>query len=241
MSTPLINTIEIVERSLFHAIRKEVVDKGYLPDITLYPNTDVGVQSYNADLANIKANNGFAIEVFGVGSSQKKYDKKTPRIVIDRLNTLPGALGGSPGRIYTGIVNDNALSPESFRVSLMPPQSTDFTYSVILTYETAEQARILFQLLALALPKRGYITQFNNPVKYMFVKQANFYELVDQDKGTTDSVYTYTVEDIFEATGEDGLVDYPESRTIVPITEIKIDTRLGDSESSTEGPINTIE
>ena len=197
-ATPLSDSREVVERSIFHAIRKETVDKGYIPDInkeetnaiiavstgvqTFKATTDLttfykptrkftvklstgnngvytvssavfalgettittiepipnpiadgflvifhyyddplGVILFNTDLTSIISTKGFAIEIFGSSNPQAKYLKKIPRIVVLPNQSLAGALGGSPDKIYTPN-NGDVLSPDAYTARVLPPK-----------------------------------------------------------------------------------------------------------------------
>lgn len=197
----LIANIEKVERSLFHAMRLLLVSEGYLPDITntgLYPDNDTGVAAFKAALAAIKAGSkGFAIEIFGVGSNQKKYSVAIPRIVILEEQRLPGSLGGGPIIGYDPIVNSNSVV--SYDVATLPPQTKDFTYKISLVYQTAEQGRIMSQILALALPARGYVKIWQTSTnEKIFVRQSGFSETSFTEEGYREAGYMYTVEDVWD-------------------------------------------
>jgi len=53
MPKPLSSLQELVELTIFHRLRLEIVSQGYLPDISTYPNTTVGYTNYKAALAAI--------------------------------------------------------------------------------------------------------------------------------------------------------------------------------------------
>jgi hypothetical protein len=192
MSTTSLSIVqELIERSLFEAIRKEVVDKGYLPDITLYPNTPIGYQDYEDDKATIIATKGFAIDIYNEGSNMAKEVKKAPRIVINTGNFLPGALGGDPQREFI----DLGLT---YRAQITPPQTVDFYLNVHLVSVNVIQERILNALMALALPRRGYIPHYNDPEETLFCRYLNFYNMDDSSMGIMEKVYAYEVPDCFD-------------------------------------------
>lgn len=189
--TSLSTTQELIERSLFEIIRKEVVDKGYLPDITLYPNTVLGYQDYEADKATIIANRGFAIDVYNEGSNMAKEVKKAPRIVINTGNFLPGALGGDPQREFI----DLGLE---YRAQVTPPQTVDFYINIHLVSSNVKEERVLNAILALALPRRGYIPHYNDPAETLFCRYLNFYDMDDHERGLLEKVYAYEIPDCYD-------------------------------------------
>jgi len=296
-ATPLSDSREVVERSLFHSIRRELVDKGYLPDISgissfpinqitvltntirvtgnaasLYtagrifsvtgstgnnqnftvvssafssPNTSIivveaipdatadgqiniytyyddnaGVASYKAAITSVISTKGFCIELFGVSSPEAKLLKKVPRISIITNQTFPGAIGGSPDRVYQGIGSD-PLNPDSYTASKLPPQTADFTYDIHIISNTAEQSRIMHGIVSLALPKRGYIPLYNNANSRMFVEQYSYRNIPDSLEGINEDIYMYRVTDIFETENE------TVQEGIAPITQITVDRNQG--------------
>lgn len=297
-TTPLSDSREVVERSLFHSIRSEVVDKGYLPDVNqllthnivalnqgaktfsisgnftsnyisgrkftlkgstgnngdyniisstftggntiitvlqTIPNITVdgslnifkyyddpnGVSLFQTNLLTIANNLGFAIEVFGSSNSQAKYMKKVPRIVIITNQSLPGSLGGSPDRIYMPN-NGDILNPDFYRAQVQPPQTVDITFDIHLVSNSAKQSRILHGILALAIPKRGYVPFYNDSTKRIFVNQYSYRNINNTIEGIMEDVYMYKASDIFET--NDVLV----ATNIKPINEIKVDMDGGE-------------
>lgn len=297
-NTPLSDSREIVERSLFHSIRKEVVDKGYLPDVNQeYINTIVainqggktfsisgnltdsyingrkltvqgstanngdyniisstfsggntiitvlqtipnnvidgslkifrfyddpnGVKLFQNNLLTIANNLGFAIEVFGPSNSQAKYLKKIPRIVIITNQSLPGTLGGAPDRIYLPN-NGDILSPDFFTAQVQPPQTVDITFDIHLVSNSSKQSRILHGILALSVPKRGYVPFYNDETKKIFVNQYSYRNITDTVEGIMEDIYMYKANDIFET--NDTII----ATNIKPITEIKVEIDGGE-------------
>lgn len=297
-TTPLSDSREIVERSLFHSIRKEVVDKGYLPDVnqefsgaivainqgaktfsisgnlttnyingrklviknstanngeynilsstlsggntiisvlqvipdnTLDGSANIyrfyddpsGVALFQNSLMTIANNLGFAIEVFGSSNSQAKYIKKIPRIVILTNQSLPGTLGGAPDRFYLPN-NGDILNPNFFSAQVQPPQTVDITFDIHLVSNSSKQSRILHGILALSVPKRGYVPFYNDETKRIFVNQYSYRNINNTVEGIMEDIYMYKANDIFETN------DVIVGTNIKPITEIKVDMDGGE-------------
>jgi hypothetical protein len=295
--TPLSDSRELVERSIFHSIRKELVDKGYLPDVEakvirpittvnigsqtfqvatnvtsffspgrifqvilstgnnanytittsvfttvttitvaeaipsaivdgsisiyFYYDDPIGVALLSNAITNIKNTQGFAIEVFGSSNSQAKYLKKIPRIVIITNQSLPGALGGAPDRIYTPF-NDDPLNPGSFSVSIQPPQTVELTFDIHLVSNSAVQSRILHGIIGLATPKRGYIESYVDTNQKIFVNQYSYRSITNTTEGINEDIYMYKAEDIFETENiVTGVV-------VAPINQITVDFQDGE-------------
>lgn len=188
---PLSNIQTLIERSLFEAIRKELVDKGYLPDVTRYPNTAQGKLDYETALSGIVTQQGFAIELFSEGSNAAKGVKKVPRIVINTSTSLPGAIGGDPMRYY----QDQGINYDAL---VMPPQMVDFYINIRLVSINVVQERILNSILALALPRRGYIPWYSDRTKYIFCRNLNVYDAPDVEVGIIEKINAYEVPDCWD-------------------------------------------
>ena len=207
--TVLSNVQEIIERSLFEVIRQELIDKGYIPDITLYPDTAQGFQDYNTAISYIVTQKGFAIELFNEGSNLAKGTKKVPRIVINTGNFLPGALGGDPQKYY----QDQGLF---YSALVTPPQTVDFFVNVHLVSMDVSQERILNSLIALAIQRRGYVPFYDNSGSTFFCRYLNFFHMDNMDAGMMEKVYAYQVSDCWDT--EDKVLQ----GNIAKITEINL-------------------
>lgn len=312
--TPLTNIRQIIERSIFHSIRVELVDKGYIPDVLLlitnsitavitgvggsftfgpgdftinflvgrtftvtgstgndatytvasssfgggettvviigiesipdgtvdgvtnmlnYFNDSVGVALFKTALVSIATGPlGYAIEIFGVGSPTSRQLKKIPRIVIMANRTLPGALGGNPDRFYDGIGPD-PLKPDTFDAKILPPQTVDFQYDIHIISKEARQSRVMHELVALGMPKRGYINTFLNPDQKLFVNQYSYRDIPNSTKGIDEQIYLYEVMDIFETK------DKTVQTGIKPLLEIKVEPHVGDAVPPGQTPTDT--
>jgi len=210
MSTIALSTTqEIIERSIFEVIRKELVDKGYLPDITLYDDTEIGHTAYNEAISAIVVIKGFAIELFNEGSNLAKGVKKVPRIVINTGNFLPGALGGDPRKYFT----NQGLT---YKSSVTPPQTVDFFINFHLVSNKVEQERILNSLVALSVQRRGYIPFYNDINQTFFCRYLNFFNIDDMEEGLIEKVYAYEITDCWDT--EDRVIDV----AIAKMTEITL-------------------
>ena len=190
-NTALSNTQELIERSLFEVIRKELVDKGYIPDITLFADDETGYDLYQAAVQTIVQNKGYSIELYNEGSNAAKGIKKTPRIVINTGNFLPGALGGDPQRIF----QDQGLY---YQALITPPQTVDFFINIHLVSADVEQERILNSLLSLAIQRRSYIPFYSDPNETFFCRYLNFFQMDDMNQGIMEKVYAYVTEDCYD-------------------------------------------
>lgn len=211
--TALSTAQQVIERSIFEKIRLELVDKGYLPNITSYTNDAAGQIAYNSAIDTIVQTKGFAIELFSTGTNKAKQVKKVPRIVMKSGSFLPGALGGSPSRIY----EDQGTS---YKALVTPPQTVDYYINFHLVSENIEQERVLAAILALSIQRRGYITRIDDATKSFFAKYLNYYDGDNVDEGITEKIYAYEIPDCWDT--EDIVVE----ATVAKLAEITLETNV---------------
>jgi hypothetical protein len=187
--------------------------------IYIYYDDSVGIALYEAAKVAVVANKGFMVDVFGVGSSRAKYNKKIPRIVIIPNQVLPGALGGDNNPIYVpqGI---DPLAPTHFDKMYTPPQTIDLTYDFHLVSSTAEQSRVLSNILAIAIPKRGYVPIINDTVKRFFAESFSYRNMPNPGDNIMEDIYMYKISDVYETN------NIISDESIIPINQITIDTDI---------------
>lgn len=195
MPKPLSEVQELIELTLFHSLRKTVVDNGYCPDIMLYPNDSAGSSQYISDLKAITIAKGFSIEVFNNSNPDHKGSKKLPRIVLISENYMPGEVGGDQSRFYT------KLGDGKFQVLQRPPQVVDFSFKVYVDAETARQSRVCLGIVANALPTRGYIPIYqpfsNFTPSNLFILQNTFFSVPAMGDSVIEHVYGYVIKDVW--------------------------------------------
>ena len=215
----LSNAQERLERSLFEAIRKVLVEEGYLPDITnaaRYPEPFDGVAQANwqADLKTIEGNKDFAIEAFN--HSQTKGLKKVPRIVIVPRRTMPGDIGYP----MDGVIMQNPNDPNSFVRAQLPYESSHFNIDIHLVSNSAKQDRILNAVLSKALGMKRFIPYYDDAETRFLVRQYNYLDIPDPMEGIEEKVYSYELPDV---------ADVPEDYTPLGlITEITMELKSVD-------------
>lgn len=219
----LINTQEIVERSIFESIRKRIVEEGYLPDIANYPNTAAGYGNYQSAIDAVKNSQGFAAEVFGHGSSQSKQLKRVPRIAIITRRVFPGDIGG----LATPHYEKDPLNPNNIMKVLMDSQTSDLQIDIHLVSNSAKQDRFLNAIVGAVIGRRKYLKVYNDPEQKQtfFIHQYSYYELPDTLEGIIEKVYSYEVKDLYLFGGQ---VIQP---NVPLIKEITVNTTLLELES----------
>lgn len=217
----LADTQKLVERSIFEAIRKKLVSEGYLPDITLFPNTEIGYGNFQSAVQAIRSVKGFATEIFGHGSSQSKELKRVPRIAIVTRRVFPGDIGGIVDSEYI----TNPLDPNNIMEVKPDNQTADIQLDIHLVSNSAEQDRFLGAILAAVIGSRRYLPIYTDTTQKIFARQYNYYDLPDTMEGIIEKVYSYEIKDLWLFGGDT-------IRTSVPlIKEITINTTLLELES----------
>lgn len=223
MNSPNIsNFLRIVERSIFHVLRKKLVAYGYLPDVTLYPNTQAGYTQFNQALVNIKNMKGYAIELFGVGSSQSKYMLKVPRIVIVSFGLLPGDIGVRTE--YDEAYTVNGVT--RIRRKMLLTTSRDYNFEIHIIAKSAEQSRVTQSIVALSIPNLGYIPQYGSTTRYLSVQNTGNRTIPILQEGLEEHVLSFTMKDLYEV--EETVVD----TNLAPINTIDVDMHFGDEDTT---------
>jgi|LSQX01.2.fsa_nt_gb hypothetical protein len=192
LETSLTSIQEVVERSIFHSIRKQCVAKGYTPDIFNYPETQVGYDNYLKDLAKIPDKMGFAIEVFNSAAPADRVAKQLPRIVIATQGYLPGSVGGDQSQQYE-------LNAGRYYSYIAPPTTSDLYINIHIVSNNIIQHRVLVAIISLSMPRMGYIKgwpdeDFNifvNHLSYVPVRQYTSPDMLE-------TIYRYVCPDLFE-------------------------------------------
>jgi len=199
MAKVLSSTQELVELTLFDAMRKEIVSQGYLPDIFLYPNSPAGSSAYSSAITSISnGDKGFAVEVFNNSNPEYKGVKRLPRIILITEMMVPGDVGGDGKEVYTSTIENGSTI---WNAHIRPPQTVDFTFMVHVLSNNAVQARILNAMVANALPLRGYVPAHlgtvNNDVFNLFIENISHAILPSFDMAMLEYAYRYQVKDLF--------------------------------------------
>lgn len=194
--------------------------------IYIYYDDTTGIAYYQSALDSVIAAKGFVVEIFGVGQHRAKYQKKIPRIAIVNNQTLPGALGGNGDKIYTIDSNPDPYAVTSYTARVTPPQTVDMTYDLHLVSSTAEQSRVLHGILALAIPRRGYVSLITNPLVKFFVEHFSDRSIPNPSDNIMEDIYMYKVSDLYETDNE--IV----AQNIKPIKEIRTTFNVGTPERS---------
>ena len=199
---PLSNIQEVIELTLFHAIRLEVVSQGYLPDIMSFADTPAGSAAYEAAIQAVVTAKGFCCEVFNNSNPDDKGVKKIPRITLKSEMYMPGDVGGDSSRTYVEHINQQGT--KYFSAHIRPPMTVDFGFNIHLLCNNASQYRLMNSMLANAIPLRGYVPVFqraglNTETYNIFVENISFNALPisRDDFAVLEYVLRYQVKDVF--------------------------------------------
>lgn len=208
-----------LERSIYHAIRKKAIEFGYALDLTTYQLTPEGFIAtaeeqarYDADLSNLRASKGFAIEIFGYSNNHNVGRKKPPSIVIETESFLPGMTGLDRTPQYVKNIDG------TFSVKQGPSLTSDLFFSVKVIANTVEQMRVLHQIKVNSIPRLGYMPwYFNDGLKAdknIMVKYDSMADVSWLDEGIIEKVYRYEIVDAHEV--EDDIINdrYPAIKEI---------------------------
>ena len=206
----MINSQEIIERSVYSAIFNVAITLGYALNPEDYLPVSVENQAkYQADVGNLKK----LIGIFGTGNNLSKGQRITPRITVNARGFYPGLIG-MPKMLVEKEVGVGYTANEE------PYETIDQYIDVHLTATTQEDLRLLHQILFWSIPQRGYIKPYNEPEFLfsgnIFIELINFYDQPTQEVGIMEKVYEFLVLDTLVGEKENVPIDW------VPIKDISV-------------------
>lgn len=228
-------SLEIVDRTLFEYIRREVVTQGLLPDWRTFNVGTINERQIAYEAAkSAMRESGELVEVYGVGSAKARGTKAISMITVDRKNVLNGSVGGS-GVVYT----DNG--DDTFSKHEMPDSTCNVIYEIRGICNTTASERKTAKALANVFGRRRGIKALD-----LFTEDFDGEHLIIESQGSvslnTDDfiewVHTFQIVDAW--IDEAVLI----SANIVPLTTVNIKTyvcnRLQEFEQGTALPIQII-
>lgn len=214
----MINSQEIIERSIYCAILEMAVKLGYTLDPSEYlPINNENQEKFEKDLKAIDIEKGFHIEVFGVGNNHSRGQKMTPRITVESDGFYPGDVG-IPRYL-------RERDGSSYQVFESPSEALSQYMNIRLACGKAEHMRLLHQIMFWSIPQRGYLKPYTEIEPLftgnIFLRVVNFYNNPDLDNGLMEKIYQFEVQDC--------LIE--KNTTPTEITPIKDITVLLDNQS----------
>lgn len=185
----MLNSQEIIERSVYSAILNTAVKLGYTLDPNQYlPANPVNIRRFQDDMSQLKP----FIGVFGSGNNFSKDQKITPRIVIHEKGFYPGGIG-MPKRL---IMEKEGIG---FTATEVPYETLDQYIDIHLVAQNQVDSRLLHQILFWSIPQRGYIKPYNVE-KFLwtgniFLELVNFFDRPNLDSGLIEKIYEFEVYD----------------------------------------------
>lgn len=185
----MINSQEIIERSIWSAINEVLIDL----DMAIDPNKYLPVSPQNKKLADEAISKlKRYIPVYGPGSSQSKGAKTSPRIVINTRGFIPGAIG------LPKILREKKQGI-GYTTTEQHFSTLDHMVDVHLVANNQEDIRLLTDVMFWALPQMGYIKPYLSDSLLdsgnIFIQLANFFDNPNTEAGLLEKVYQFNLTD----------------------------------------------
>lgn len=227
---PEINNVEeMVEKSIYEAIRKALVTFEYLPDITVYSQDKSGREDFEKAIQTLNDRGSpkdFSIDLKGFSGTKAKGEIAVPRISLTTLRPLPGDIGRPiryKEKTLDGQYQEFLTSHTSFNLQIQ----------IKITWQLQRHLRAAVACIAYALGTRGYIPFYNTlennqitpQTQFFYIEDLNVgYDARDSDIGNTETIYVYEVRDL-------NLVDDKSLTVNKPITDININIETQDTKT----------
>lgn len=188
----MVNSQEIIERSIYCALLEMAVKLGYTIDPNKYlPISNENQAKFKKDLSLIDKDKGFHIEIFGVGNNESRGVKMTPRITVESEGFYPGDVGLPRYR--------QEKEGSSFLVYEEPYEALSQYMNIRLCAGNSEHMRILHQIMFWSVPQRGYLKPYTEDQPLfsgnIFLRLVNFYNHQDIQNGLLEKVYQFEIQD----------------------------------------------
>lgn len=203
----MVNSQEVIERSIYSAILNTSVALGYSINPEEYlPVSEANSRKYAEAKKNLKK----FVGIFGTGNNQSKDMKVTPRIVVNARGFYPGNIG-LPKQL---IGKEEGIG---YTATEVPYGTIDQYIDIHLVANNQEDLRLLHQITFYSIPQRGYLKPYNQD-KFLFsgnifLELVNFFDTPNLEVGIMEKIYQFVVEDTLAYENTEPL-DW------VPITDI---------------------
>jgi len=184
----LTTIFEEVERSIYESIRLVAVAEGLTPDVLNYTNDETSYNLYKQALTTIKAQKGFAVEVFNNSQPEQKGMIETSRISIAHGGTMMGDIG-------LPVQKDWDNTGTSSTMVLGTTMTNEYNYQVYLTARNLKEFRIIQGILLTALPSRSWIDFIVGPDRFLNIMTAG-YPSPSELRGVKEFTYSYSIPDL---------------------------------------------
>lgn len=203
----MVNSQEVIERSIYSAILNTSVALGYSINPEEYlPVSEANSRKYAEAKKNLKK----FVGIFGTGNNQSKDMKVTPRIVVNARGFYPGNIGLPKQLISKG-------EGIGYTATEVPYSTIDQYIDIHLVANNQEDLRLLHQITFYSIPQRGYLKPYDQD-KFLFsgnifLELVNFFDTPNLEVGIMEKIYQFVVEDTLAYENTEPL-DW------VPITDI---------------------
>ena len=206
----MVNSQEIIERSIYMALLRVTIELGYGLDPNNYlPVSVENSEKFQQDLKNLNK----YIPIIGTGNATSKDQKITPRIVLNARGFYPGNIG-LPRELI------EKAEGIGFTANEEPYETLDQYIDVHLVANNQDDLRLLHQIMFWSLPQRGYIKPYTAdkflPYGNIFIEVGNFFDYPNVNLGLLEKVYEYRIYDTLIGEKEDVITD------IVPMTSVTL-------------------
>lgn len=206
----MVNSQEIIERSIYMALLRVTIELGYGLDPNNYlPVSIENSEKFQQDLKNLNK----YIPIIGTGNATSKDQKITPRIVLNARGFYPGSIG-LPKELI------EKAEGIGFTANEEPYETLDQYIDVHLVANNQDDLRLLHQIMFWSLPQRGYIKPYTAdkflPYGNIFIEVGNFFDYPNVNLGLLEKVYEYRIYDTLIGEKEDVITD------IVPMTSVTV-------------------
>ena len=206
----MVNSQEIIERSIYMALLRVTIELGYGLDPNNYlPVSVENSEKFQQDLKNLNK----YIPIIGTGNATSKDQKITPRIVLNARGFYPGNIG-LPRELI------EKAEGIGFTANEEPYETLDEYIDVHLVANNQDDLRLLHQIMFWSLPQRGYIKPYTAdkflPYGNIFIEVGNFFDYPNVNLGLLEKVYEYRIYDTLIGEKEDVITD------IVPMTSVTV-------------------
>ena len=186
----MVNTLEIIERSIYDAILQVAIKDGLsLDPKNYYPVTTETIKQFSEDKKALTK----YVQIFGTGSAESKGEKVTPRIVVENDTLFPGVIG----------LNDTSLelNEDNMYVPIqMPSKSLEQIINIHICAGNQTDYRILQSIVYRALPLRGYIKTYLSETLLesgnIYLELVNAYDESDTLSGLIEKAFQYQIQDL---------------------------------------------
>ena len=206
----MVNSQEIIERSIYMALLRVTIELGYGLDPNNYlPVSVENSEKFQQDLKNLNK----YIPIIGTGNATSKDQKITPRIVLNARGFYPGNIG-LPKELI------EKAEGIGFTANEEPYETLDQYIDVHLVASNQDDLRLLHQIMFWSLPQRGYIKPYTAekflPSGNIFIEVGNLFDYPNVNAGLLEKVYEYRIYDTLIGEKEDVITD------IVPMTSVTV-------------------